>query len=228
MDGAKRLLAEAQEIESRIKLGVENISGPIRISAPVDLGRNRIATLLNDFIERHPEIKIDLVLGDGYVDLVSQGIDLALRHGDLADSTLRAISLGKNRRIVCASPQYLKTFGSPKHPDDLAHHNCILMRFGDRVDNVWKFLIDGRIQRRHVQGNRIVNDGDLVRKWCRSGFGIALKFGWDLQGDLRSGALVEILKPFAPPPINLQLVYPAGPTQPRRVKALITELKTRF
>jgi len=228
VDGARRLLAEAEELETRIRLGVKKISGSIRMAAPVDLGRNRIAEILNGFVDQHPDVKIDLVLNDGYVDLVAQGIDLALRFGALEDSTLRTISLGENRRIVCASPEYLKHLGTPIHPDDLSHHNCILMRFGGATDNEWSFNIDGREQVRRVQGNRIVNDGDLLRSWCRAGLGIAYKSNWDVQDDLNAGSLVEILSDFAAAPNKLQLVYPSGATQPRRIKMLINELSAQF
>ena len=228
VDGARRLLAEAEELETRIRLGVKKISGSIRMAAPVDLGRNRIAEILNGFVDQHPDVKIDLVLNDGYVDLVAQGIDLALRFGALEDSTLRTISLGENRRIVCASPEYLKHLGTPIHPDDLSHHNCILMRFGGATDNEWSFNIDGREQVRRVQGNRIVNDGDLLRSWCRAGLGIAYKSNWDVQDDLNAGSLVEILSDFAAAPNKLQLVYPSGATQPRRIKMLINKLSAQF
>ena len=223
VNGARRILAEAEETESRIKLGVDKISGSIKLSAPIDLGRNRIAPLLDKFMEQHVEIKIDLVLDDGYVDLVAQGIDLALRYGSLGDSTLHAKHLGRSRRIVCASPEYLRKFGTPKHPDDLASHNCILMRLGNAIDNVWKFSIDGREHRTRVQGNRIANDGDLVRSWCCRGLGIALKSNWDIDEHLSSGALVEVLKEYSPAATNIQLVYPSGATQPRRVRLLIEE-----
>ena len=228
VDGARRLLAEAEEIKSRIKLGVEKISGTIRMSIPVDLGRNRIARRLVGFIEHHPDIKIDLVLSDGYSDLVAQGFDLALRYGNLADSTLRSKTLGRNQRIVCASPDYLETNGVPKHPDDLPYHNCILMRFENSVDNEWKFLVDGREKLLLVQGNRIVNDGELARNWCRDSHGIALKSIWDVHNDLQSGALVQVLKKFAPPPTNIQLVYPSGAVQPRRIRLLIEQLSDWF
>lgn len=226
--GARRILAEAEEVNARIKLGVEKISGSIHISAPVDLGRNRIAALLDMFVLKHPEISIDLILNDGYVDLVAQGIDLALRHGTLSDSTLRSKSLGDNQRIICASPDYLETNGTPQQPADLIHHNCILMRFGNQIDNEWQFLIGNRNKTMRVQGNRMVNDGELVRTWCRAGHGIALKSIWDVGEDLKSGALVQILKDFTPEPTKLQLVYPSGAIQPRRVRLLIDEMAVWF
>lgn len=226
--GAKRLLAEAEEIEAGIKLGVHKISGPIRISAPIDLGRNHIAPMLDQFIAKNPEIKIDLILNDGYIDLVAQGVDLALRFGSLAGSTLRAKNLGPNRRVVCASPDYLEKNGAPEHPDDLVRHNCILMRFGGTADNQWEFSVNKRRKIFRVQGNRVVNDGDLLRLWCCAGHGIALKSIWDVRDDLKTGALIEVLNAYAPPPTNLQIVYPSGATQPRRIKRLIEELTTQF
>ena len=86
--------------------------------------------------------------------------------GELADSTLRVKRLADNRGVVCASPVYLKKSGRPQHPDDLAHHECILMRFGLAINQDWPFLIDGKVRRVVVQGHRIANDGGLVRDWC--------------------------------------------------------------
>ena len=226
--GARRILAETAELESRLKSGVENISGSIHIGAPVDLGRNKIAPLLDKFIEKHPEISIDLFLNDGYVDLVAQGIDLALRLGKLGDSTLRSKTLGVHQRIFCASPTYLEKNGIPQSPADLTHHNCVLMRFGNSIDREWLFLIDGKEEVLRVAGNRIANDGELVRTWCRAGHGIALKSAWDVNDDINSGALTQILQEFTPKPTSLQLVYPAGAVQPRRIRLLIEDLVKWF
>lgn len=106
--GARRLLAEAEELESRIKLGTETISGPIRLSVAEDLGRTHIVPIIDAFLTEHPNVTVDLHLSDGYVDLVGQGFDFAIRHGVLVDSSLRSRSLGTNRRLVCASPAYLE------------------------------------------------------------------------------------------------------------------------
>src|SRR5712672_639363 len=161
VQGARRLLAEADELVALIRLGVEKISGPIRLSAPIDLGRSYVVPILDAFLAEHPEVTIDLNLTDGYVDLVGQGQDLAVRYGELADSTLRVKRLAKNRRIVCASPAYLSDNGLPQHPDDLSHHECILMRFGLTIDRYWPFWVDRKVQRVVVQGQRIEKDGEL-------------------------------------------------------------------
>jgi len=228
VEGARRILAEVQEMDSRIRLGMERISGSIRISAPVDLGRNRIARLLDAFMRRHPEIRIDLTLDDGYADLAARGFDLGIRFGDLADSTMRTRKLGDTRRLVCASPAYLDTHGVPHHPEDLQNHNCILMRFGHGVDRDWRFLVDGKEKVYPVSGDRIVNDGALVREWCRAGHGIALKSNLDVDEDLEAGRLVQILEPFTSTRTNLQVVYPAGAVQPRRIRLMIDHLVEEF
>jgi DNA-binding transcriptional LysR family regulator len=228
VEGARRLLAEADELEALIRFGVEKITGPIRLSAPIDLGRSQLVSILDAFLAEHPDVSIDLNLMDGYVDLVGQGQDLAIRYGELADSTLRVKRLGDNRRVVCASPEYLRKSGHPQHPDDLAHHECILMRFGQTIDREWPFLIDGEARRIVVRGHRIANDGGLVRDWCRNGYGVARKSLWDVEADLKAGTLVEVLQEFSAGGTGLQIVYPGTQDQPRRVRLLIEKIAEAF
>jgi DNA-binding transcriptional LysR family regulator len=224
VDGARRLLAEADELEARVRLGAEKVSGPIRLSAPEDLGRRRIVPVLDAFLAEHSDVTIDLNLTDGNIDIVAQGLDFAIRHGVLADSTLRVRALGQNRRIVCAAPSYLARYGMPRHPADLSDHDCIVMRFGQNLDHEWPFLIDGQPRRIAVRGRRVANDGGLVRQWCREGHGIALKSIRDVDADLASGALKEILKRYAAGPTALQIVYAPSAVQPRRVRLLIERI----
>ena len=228
VDGARRLLAEADELESRIRLGSEMISGPIRFSAPEDLGRRRIVPIVDAFLAEHPAVAVDLNLTDGYADLVGQGLDFAVRHGVLADSTLRSKLIGENRRMVCAAPGYLEANGTPARPDDLAKHECIIMRFGQNIDREWSFLVDGQVQKVMVHGRRVVNDGGLVRQWCKEGHGIALKSVRDIEDDLASGALVEILEDYSAGSTALQIVFPQSAVQPRRVRILIERIAAAF
>ncbi len=225
---ARRILSEAEEIEARIKLGADTLSGTLHVTAPVDLGRTRLVPLLDGFMAEHPNVDIDLMLSDGYVDLVGQGVDLGLRYGALSDSSMRARKLGNNRRLVCAAPHYLEKFGIPHHPDDLVGHNCLTMRFGHVVDREWCFLIDGKRYFYRVQGNRIANDGSLIRNWCLEGYGLALKSEWDVSADLEKGNLVTVLDRFECPPNALHIVYPAGVSQPRRVRVFMDYLSAAF
>lgn len=224
VDGARRLLAEAEELESRLRRGADVISGPIRLSAPEDLGRRLLVPVIDAFLDEHPAVTVDLNLTDGNVDLVGQGMDFAIRHGVLADSSLKAKMLGENRRVVCAAPSYLAENGTPEHPDDLARHDCIVMRFGQNIDREWPFVIDGAVRRIAVRGRRVANDGGLVREWCRQGRGIALKSIRDVDADLASGALVELLTAFSAGSTGLQIVYPPSAVQPRRVRMLIDRI----
>ncbi|HEP9100198.1 TPA: LysR family transcriptional regulator [Pseudomonas aeruginosa] len=220
-EGARRLLAEADELESRVRLGAQKISGPVRLSAPVDLGQSRIVPIIDRFLQMHPDVTVDLNLTDSFVDLVSQGIDFAVRYGTLADSTLKAKPIGENRRVVCASPDYLARNGTPQHPDDLLQHDCIVMRFGINSDRAWSFRVDGEPYVVTVRGRRIANNGELVRRWCLQGHGLCLKSVWDVQADLASGRLLELLTAFSAGRTGLQIVYPPTRVQPRRVRALM-------
>ncbi|HEV7319739.1 MAG TPA: LysR substrate-binding domain-containing protein [Ensifer sp.] len=228
VDGARRLLAEADELEAGVRSGARTISGPIRLSAPEDMGRRYIVPILDRFLAEHPGVTVDLNLTDGYVDLVGQGMDFAIRHGVLADSTLRSKALGENRRVVCAAPAYLEASGKPQHPDDLSRHDCIIMRFGANLDREWAFQVAGKPYKVMVRGRRVANDGGLVAQWCRAGHGIALKSVWDIAEDLASGALVELLADFATGETGLQIVYPPLSVQPRRVRLLIDRIASEL
>lgn len=221
VEGARRLLAEAEELEARLRHGSETLSGTIRLSAPFDLGRNRIVPMIDRFMDAHPQLRIELALTDGYLDLAAQGIDLAFRFGALKDSALYQRKLGTNHRIVCAAPAYLERHGTPLTPGDLAGHDCILMRFGENIDQEWPFVVEGKPMTQIVRGRRVANDGSLVKDWCLRGHGIALKSGWDVSEHLAKGELVAILADFAPPPTSLQIVYTGGPNLPRRIRSLM-------
>lgn len=218
VDGAKNVLSEVDDLEARIRRGAQTLSGPIKISAPIDLGRSIISVEIDQFLAEHPEISIELLLSDGFVDVVGQGFDIALRFGKVTDSTLRVKSLGQKRRVVCAAPKYLETNGGPQSPADLKMHNCLVMRFGTQLDNVWRFGTGNVEQVVTVRGDRVANDGALVRQWCLRGRGIILKSELDVEDDLRAGNLVELLAGYAPPPTPLQMLFPPSRAQPRRVK----------
>jgi len=228
VEGAKRILSEAEETEARIRHGVDSLSGMIRISATSDLGRNRIGPVVDAFMDAHPDVSIDARFEDGHVDLIGGGFDLAIRMGSLPDSSMRARVVGENWRIVCASPHYFEANAAPRHPDDLARHNCIVMRFGQEIDNQWPFQIDGKETRVSVKGTRIANDGGYVKSLALAGHGLVLKSIWDVAEEIKSGALVQVLEAFAPPKSSVQIVYPDGAFQPRRVRALMDHISDWF
>ena len=222
------MLGEVDDLESRIRLGAQTLSGPIRISAPSDIGRTVVADELNLFLSEHPAISAELQLSDGYVDVVGQGYDISLRFGAIMDSSLRIRSLGLIRRLVCAAPVYLQQNGIPKKPADLQSHNCLVMRFGANLDNVWRFGRGTQQQTITVHGDRIANDGALVRQWSEAGLGIVLKSELDVGPAIRAGRLVELLPEFAAPPTPLQILFPPSRAQPSRVQALANRIALRI
>ena len=224
VEGAKLILGEVEELETRIRLGAQTLSGPIRISAPSDIGRTVVAAEISRFLSEYPAISVELLLSDGYVDVVGQGFDIALRFGPVTDSSLRVRSLGLKRRVLCAAPSYLAKYGTPKKPGDLKGHNCLVMRFGANLDNVWHFGPNTMQQIVTVRGDRVANDGALVRQWCLAGHGIILKSELDVGPDISAGILVELLPDYAAPATPLQLLFPPSRAQPRRVHALADQL----
>lgn len=224
VEGARLVLGEVEDLDSRIRFGAQTLSGPIRISAPSDIGRHAVADVVSRFLVEHPAITIEMVLSDGFLDIVGEGIDIALRFGSVSDSTLRIRRLGPKRRVLCAAPAYIEKHGSPKQPADLNQHNCLVMRFGTNLDNIWRFGSPPTRQLVTVRGDRIANDGALVRQWCLAGYGIILKSELDVGDDLAAGRLVELLPEYAQAATPLQMLFPPGRAQPRRVRALADQL----
>jgi len=218
VEDAREILDGVGDLEARIRLGAQTLAGLIRVSAPSDIGRTVVSDVINHFLAEHPGVRVELLLSDGYVDIVGEGIDIALRFGVMMDSTLRVKSLGPKRRILCAAPSYIDVHGAPKVPEDLKNHNCLVMRFGQNLDNLWHFGKGSAKQNITVRGDRIANDGALVRQWCQEGRGIILKSELDVGPDIRAGRLIELLPEYASPPIPLQMLFPPARTQPRRVR----------
>lgn len=221
---ARRIIAETNEIEAKLKFGKQLLSGTIHLSTTIDFGKNCIAHLLEEFMQLHPEIKIHLTLDDAYVDIITNNVDLTIRLGDLLDSTLHTKKIGINPRILCASPAYLNKHGTPSHPSELEAHNCLLPKFSNHIDKHWLFLIDGKEKSFSVNGNRITNNGELMADWCRAGYGIAFKSHWDVYSDLKSGKLVRILQEYEMPKRPAQFIFAEGATKSKRISLLMEHL----
>ncbi len=219
LDGIEPLLEDTAALEARIRHGAETLSGLIRVSAPSDLGRVWVSDVINQFQTQHPEVQFELLLSDGYIDIVGEGIDVALRFGTIADSSLRIRKLTETTRLVCASPDYIARQGRPRDPSDLHDHACLLMRFGEMLDNQWTFGEGPHSKTIILKGHRISNDGHLVRSWCLDGLGIALKSNLDVSKDLKEGRLVALFETTSPTSRPLQFLFPPNRRQPARVRA---------
>ncbi|MCW8329045.1 LysR family transcriptional regulator [Photobacterium sp. SDRW27] len=185
------------------------IAGEVRLSASSDLGRNLVLPWMDEIIALHPELSIQLNVGDTLADFYQDNVDMALRYGEPEDSSMVAFPIAKLDRVICAAPEYLAKFDEPKHPKDLYQHNCLLYRIGNSVFDHWAFFDnDGKYDIR-VVGNRVSNDADVVHRWAVAGKGIALKSRLDMAADLRAGNVVELLTEFQSPPLSLWLICPS-------------------
>lgn len=220
-----RILAEVEAAESLMSQQRGRITGVLRVTAPHDLGRRWIAPILADFQRLHPQLRVQLQLSDALIDLVGEGLDLAVRFGSLADSSLIASPLAPNHRVLCAAPSYLREHGEPAHPADLLRHRCILI--GDAPSAEWRFIGAEPVNVR-VEGELISNDGGVVLAWALAGAGIALKSIWDVGDDLAAGRLIRLLPDHAVAAAPLHAIYPHSGHLAPRVRKFVDYLRERL
>lgn len=196
------------------------LSGPIRVTASSDFGRNHIRPLLDAFQARHPGIHISLILSDKAIDMLEEHLDLAIRSGPLPDSSLRARLLTRGARLVCASPGYWDQTGRPAHPRDLENHNCMIVARPGAPLSTWPFREADNLFSVKARGDRQASDGDIVRQWALEGLGVIFKNEWDIREDIEAGRLETVLDDFVAGPVDLYAVHPDGPPS-RRLAALV-------
>lgn len=184
------------------------VSGKLQLSLPSDLGRNTVLPWIDELLELHPLLSVDLSLGDTLSNFFLDQVDVALRFGKPDDSTMVSFQIATMERITCASPHYLSDFGAPSHPSDLSEHNCLLYRKGGRLFNEWEYLNEAEKLKIKVDGNRVSNDTDIVKRWAISGKGIVCRAKIDVISELQSGGLVEVLSQYQSPQVELHLVCP--------------------
>jgi len=200
---ALQSLADGREA---LAAGHSVIRGVLQLSVPSDFGRNILRPWLDEFHARHPALQLRLQFSDRIADIYSQPVDIALRYGRPPDSSLVALPIAPaNRRILCASPAYLERFGTPGAPAALADHNCLSFSLGGMIHDRWRFFQQGKEESIQVHGNRVADDGDIVRLWALAGHGIAYKSQLDIMRELAAGSLVHLCQAWVgePAPLNL-------------------------
>ncbi|HBS82879.1 MULTISPECIES: LysR family transcriptional regulator [Halomonadaceae] len=176
-----------------IQKGQTVIQDVLQLSMPSDIGRNLLLGWLDEFLDIYPRIDLRIQLSDRLVNIYRQPVDIALRYGELPDSNLIAVPLAPdNRRVLCASPDYVQQFGTPLRPEDLTKHNCLCFMLGEDVHGRWRFWKNGQEVSVKVRGSRVADDGEAVRRWALSGKGIAYKARLDVIEDLSNGRLVPL------------------------------------
>ena len=224
LEDCQRILRELGDAEASVSLGGVKARGHLRLSAPAGFGRRHVAPLIMQFLDANPEVTVNLDLSDRLVDLVNEGIDCAIRVGELSDSSLVSIRLAENRRVVVASPAYLEKHGTPRTLADLVGHNCLSLG----QQRGWLFRDGGEIVSIKVSGQLECNDGAVLHEWALAGRGLAWRSLWEVDTDLSSGALVPVLDEFAAPPTGIHAVFPQRKYLPLRVRLLIDHLKHHY
>lgn len=225
---ARVALAVLEEVQELATGGSQELSGTIRLTAPTPFGRKFVAPAIDDFCRQHPRVGFDLRLSDQVQDLYSGDLDMAVRMGELADSRLVARRVAGNRRVLAASPAYLKAHGRPERPDDLARHNCLVFAYPGLLQNTWPLRKGRREQSIAVSGTLCSDSGDVLHAWCLAGLGISLRETWDIHEELRDGRLVRVLSEWEATPSKISIVRARREPVPRRLTAFSDFLVARW
>lgn len=222
-----RILADLTEAEQSARDLHGEPRGRLRLSAPMSFGQMHLAPALGEFLVRYPEITIEMVLNDRFVDLVEEGFDLAVRIGRLSDSTLMARRLAPNRLVTCASPDYLARHPAPRHPGELVEHDCLL--YGNMNNpKLWRYQGAAGEVSVTVRGRLEVNNGDVLREMAIKGLGVVILPTFLVGRDIQSGVLLPLLPEYALPETAVHAVYPQQRHASAKVRAFVTFLVERF
>jgi DNA-binding transcriptional LysR family regulator len=226
LERARRILSDVEEAESAAEGERIRPGGRLVVSAPNGFGRLHVSPVMSAYLKRYPEVSADLRLSDRMINLVEEGVDLAVRIGHLPDSTLVARHVGEMRRIVVASKEYLKRRGEPKTPEAIADHDTI--HFGAMTaEPEWRFVADGREIRVSSTPRFASNSADAAIQYAEAGGGLTRVLAYQAADSLKAGRLKIVLAPFAPPALPIHVVYPTSRLLSAKVRTfidLVTEI----
>ncbi|RQO80890.1 LysR family transcriptional regulator [Acidovorax sp. FJL06] len=230
---ARKILGSIGEMEDQLLGATASPQGLLRVNATLGFGRSHIAPLISDFVRKYPQVDIQLQLSVNPPPSGDDAYDICFRFGNPPDSRSIARLIAANRRVVVASPAYLKRHGEPKTPADLARHNCIGIRQGDEAYGLWRFATTkgkGKnssnsktesTESVKIRGNLTTNDGGIAVNWALDGHGILLRAEWDVQKYLQSGRLVQLLAQYSSPDADIYAVYAQQHRTSLRVKTFL-------
>ncbi|GGA75564.1 LysR family transcriptional regulator [Neiella marina] len=215
---AQEVLAGVEAAKAAVGAGKLTPQGNLRITAPASFGRMHLVPALAGFLERYPDLTVELRMSDTIVDLIEGGFDVAIRNAELKDSTLIARKLASDRRILTASPSYIETHGEPKTPQDLNHHRCINLLGLE----TWSFDSGQGVIQVKTNGSFKTDNGEAVRDACAAGLGITVNSTWSAYRHLQRGELVQVLSDY--PLLSdtaLWAVYPSSRLVAPKVRAFV-------
>lgn len=227
LENCQRILADLEEAESAVSARSACATGLLKISAPAGFGRQHVAPIIPDFLKSHQDVSITLNLTDRIVDIIGEGVDVAIRIANLSDSNLVGVKLAENRRVVVASPDYLQKYGKPKTLSDLNKHNCLSFST-DSSQRGWTFQEKGRNVLIKVEGSMMCNDGAVLHDWALSGKGLAWRSMWEVEHEIRSGRLVTVLDEYIATGSDIYAVFAQRRHLPLRIRAFIDFMRNTY
>ena len=222
------LMKQVMLLEQQVAASQAKPRGLLRVHATLGFGRRFIAPAVSKFMQAHADVEVLLHLSDKVVSRDEQNFDVMVRLGELPDVRLTARRLAFNRRVLCASPHYLRSAGVPETPADLHRHQCIFIREEDETYGTWHLQHGRRTEMVKVHGRGSTNDGETALLWALDGRGILLRSEWDAAPYLRSGRLTPVLPGWTPPSADVYAVYPTRQNLAARTRAFIDHLADTF
>lgn len=227
LEDCQRILAELEEAEAAVAERSAKATGHLLVSAPAGFGRQHVAPLLPSFLAEHREVTVNLNLNDRVVDVVGEGVDVAIRIASLSDSSLVGVKLADNQRVLVASPAYLKRHGTPETLADLARHNCLAIS-SEGSQRGWTFRENGKIVTLKVAGNMVCNDGAVLHDWALAGKGLAWRSMWEVNAEIEDGRLKTVLDRYAAPGNDIYAVFAQRRHLPLRIRAFVDFLRHTY
>jgi DNA-binding transcriptional LysR family regulator len=224
VERCRRILGDIEEAEASVTRDQLEPRGQVRMTAPVLFGQMHVAPALTEFLRRFDEVQVELVLLDRVVNLVEEGIDLAVRIAHLTDSSMIAVPVGRVRRVVCASPALLHAEGLPGHPRELSERPCVRFR-GINPGDSWSFQDAGREIAVKTRGSFTCNQAAAAAQACAEGLGFGMFLSYQVEPLVRSGRLQLVLADFELSSLPVSLVYPEARLVSTRLRVLLDWLK---
>jgi molybdate transport repressor ModE-like protein len=232
LEHARRILGELDDLEQLLTSAKGRPSGLLRVNATLGFGRMHVAPVISEYSRMYPDVDVQLQLSADPPPLTEDAFDVCVRFGEPPDARIVARRLAPNRRLLCASPLYLREHGTPQAPRELLRHNCIGIRQGSDAYGVWRLTpvkgAKARMESVHVRGNLTTNDGEIAVSWALEGHGIVLRAEWDVERYLRTGRLVQVLPQYATPEANIYAVYQQRHQLSSRIRLFVDFLAQRF
>ena len=227
LEDCQRILGELEEAESAVAERSARASGHLLVSAPAGFGRQHVAPLLPSFLAEHRDVSVNLNLNDRLVDVVGEGVDVAIRIASLSDSSLIGVKLADNQRVLVGSPAYLKRHGTPHTLADLSKHNCLAIS-SEGSQRGWTFLENGKQVTLKLAGNMVCNDGEVLHDWALAGKGLAWRSMWEVGPEILAGRLCTVLDHHAAPGNDIHAVFAQRRHLPLRIRAFVDFLRHTY